>query len=85
MRVKSHADPHIKRFADEAIAKPGKVDVLVNNAGAAWATATADHAIGPVKMLDNGRSTSRRTSPEARNCGDCRTSNPNLGDCPSHH
>jgi len=35
----------VKRLADEAIAKLGKVDILINNAGATWGAPTEDHPI----------------------------------------
>jgi NAD(P)-dependent dehydrogenase (short-subunit alcohol dehydrogenase family) len=38
-------DDDIKRLADEAIAKLGKVDILINNAGATWGAPTEDHPI----------------------------------------
>src|SRR5712692_6155170 len=42
-------DDDIKRLADEAIAKLGRVNILVNNAGATWGAPTEDH---PVEAWD---------------------------------
>src|SRR5258707_13510037 len=36
-------DDDVKRLADEAIDKIGKVDIVVNNAGATWGESTEDH------------------------------------------
>ena len=38
-------DDEIKRLVDETLAKLGRIDVLVNNAGATWGAPAEDHAI----------------------------------------
>lgn len=38
-------DQDITRLADEAIAKLGKVDILINNAGASWGAPAEDHPV----------------------------------------
>ena len=42
-------DADMQRLADEAIARLGHIDILINNAGATWGAPTEDH---PVKSWD---------------------------------
>jgi gluconate 5-dehydrogenase len=38
-------EDHIRRLADESIARLGHIDILVNNAGAAWGSPAEDHPV----------------------------------------
>lgn len=49
----SQKDADIARLADEALAKLGKVDILINNAGATWGAPAEDHPIEAWDKLMN--------------------------------
>src|SRR5207245_8991991 len=43
--AEQHKDEDAKRIADETMKKLGRVDILVNSAGATWGAPTEDHPI----------------------------------------
>lgn len=46
-------DQAVVRLADEAIEKMGRVDILINNAGASWGAPTEDHPISAFDKVMN--------------------------------